>query len=76
MIQGCLRAAENMQLKLTEELHATRDTLREEFFGELATNKEQLESAMCCVKSSLLSASVAEFVSSADGHGAGTVHMV
>ena len=65
---------------MTEELHATREALWSELFGELEakfTTKEQLESAMHVTKSGSLSASAPEFVPSSDvlpGPGAGAAH--
>ncbi len=69
--QDRLRATEEMQSKLTEELQVTKEALRDELLGELEegfTTKEQLESAIKkpSTRSSPLSVSAAEFIPSSD----------
>ena len=74
--QDRLRATEEMQSKLTEEMRVTREALRDELFGELEV---KLESAMRSARSSPLSASAPEFVPSSDvvpGPGPGVTHKV
>ena len=75
--QDRLRVTEEMQSKLTEELHATREALRSEIFGELEAKFTTKESAMHGAKSSSLSAFAPDFVPSSDvlpGPGAGAAH--
>ena len=80
--QDRLRATEEVQSKLVKELHVTKDTLRDEFLGELETRfttKEQLESAInkSSTRSSPLSVSAPEFVPSSDVvPGQSAVHQI
>ena len=67
VMQDRLRAAEETQSKLTEELHTTRAAVTDDILWELEakfTTKEQLEATVCGAKSSLLRASAPTFIPS------------
>ena len=78
--QNRLRATEEMQSKLSEELRTIREALRDELFEELEakfTTRDHLESTLRGAKRSPLSASAPEFVPSSEvvpGPGAGAAH--
>ena len=76
--QDCLRATEEMQSKLSEELHTTREALQDDILGELEVKLKTNEILESGGKSTPLSAFAPEFVPHASsdvlpGSGVGAV---